>query len=118
MKHDSLLSNQDKSNLEKMGKFVTMLIPRLPSLFKTPPHRTFEFNTRYYDADKEERDSRNAQIKANVEGRPNNEGIGDRVRQSFRRQVSARRNTSSAQSRVRLISILAILVLITYLLLR
>ena len=49
----------------------------IPSLFKLPPHKNFNFKTRYYDADKEEFEERVERAKrdAGVTGAVNDSGI-------------------------------------------
>ena len=38
----------------KLIIFVPMIAPKLPSFFKSAPHRKFSFKARYYDKRKEE----------------------------------------------------------------
>ena len=48
-----------------------------PSLFKLPPHKIFNFKTRYYDADKEEFEERVERAKrdAGIMGAVNEKGV-------------------------------------------
>ena len=88
----------------------------IPRFIKLPGHKRFEYTPRYWDPEKEEREERIRQIKAEmgieVPGDPTRTTI---KRGSFRQ---AHRNTkvkATRSSNIRLVVILAVLFLLAYL---
>ena len=88
---------------------------KLPSLFKTPKYRKFDYNPRYYDPVKEEVEERVQRIKREMgEG----EADSERPRKSairFRRDTQSK---TTKQSNHRLIIIIIVLSIVAYLLLK
>lgn len=91
-----------------------MEAPRLPSIFRQSRNKSFDFKPRYYD----ERKERMEELKRKYEG-----GGEDRQKTSsaFRGSMSSQwhqsRKRGSTGSSIRLVAIMAILFLITYLIL-
>ena len=91
----------------------------LPSLFKLPAHRKFDFKTRHYDAVKEEFEERVERAKrdAGITGAINEEGIyvqniKGQMRRQKKRKVGFDRDAN--KSNFRLIIIASILAAIAY----
>ena len=82
---------------------------KLPSLFKTPTHKTFNFKTRYYNADKEafEERIRMAKLEGGIVSN-DAEAVKDRIRQKFqdRRKI---KNLPDNRSRILRIVILFVI---------
>lgn len=89
-----------------------MEAPKLPSLFKTPRHKKFEFKPRYYDEAKERINERREQLKK--EGlNSDDEKIGlikYRINQKFQRE-EYRQNIKQANYRILIVIIIILLVL-------
>ena len=88
----------------------------VPRFIKLPSHKRFEYTPRYWDPEKEERDERIRQIKAEmgieIPSDPNRSTI---KRGSFRQAHQKTKVRASRSSNIRLIVILAALLLIAYL---
>ncbi|MDQ3052247.1 MAG: hypothetical protein M3Q95_15320 [Bacteroidota bacterium] len=84
---------------------------KLPSLFKTPQHKTFNLKTRYYNAEKEafEERVRNAQREGGLNSN-DAEAAKARIRQKFQ----GRRNVSNhPDNRSRILRIFALFILLS-----
>jgi len=81
-----------------------MLIPKLPSLFKKPNHRQFDYKPLYYDERKERLD----QLKEAHSG-PSKSGSRTRIK------FYSSRGKSYLYSNLRLIAIIFVLLLLAYL---
>lgn len=90
-----------------------MSAPKIPSLFKTPRHKNFEFKPRYYNEAKERINERREQLKK--EGfSSDDEKIGlikYRINQKFQRQ-QYQQGIKQANSRIFII--IAIILLVLY----
>lgn len=89
---------------------------RLPSLFKTPKHRRFDFMPRYFDPQKEEMENRVQQIKQEmgVEGDNSTKRRPGGI--SFKRDLSRSQNSRTRNQR--LVIIVIVLSVVAYLLLK
>ena len=83
----------------------------LPSLFKLPPHKQFNFKTRHYDAVKEEFEERVERAKrdAGITGAVNEEGvyvqnIKGQMRRQKKRNVGFDRNANKSNFRIVIIA--------------
>lgn len=89
-----------------------MEAPKLPSLFKTPRHKKFEFKPRYYDEAKERINERREQLKK--EGLDNNDDkiglIKYRINQKFQRE-QYRQSIKQANYRILIVIVIILLVL-------
>jgi hypothetical protein len=89
----------------------------IPRFIKLPGYKRFEYSPRYWDPEKEAREERIRQIKAEmgieVQGDPNRTTIR---RGSFRQAKRKTKVGSSRSSNIRLIIILAVLFFLAYLL--
>jgi hypothetical protein len=88
---------------------------RIPSMFKTPRHKQFEFKTRYYDADKEafEERVRKSKIEAGYDTSVT-ESARMRVHKHFENRRNAKPVYSSRQSNLRIILITGLLGALIY----
>jgi len=84
-----------------------------PSLFKLPPHKTFNFKTRYYDADKEEFKKRVERAKrdAGVSGAVNEKGvyvpnIKGQMKHYMKRRPSLQKERSKSSFRMIIIAVI------------
>ena len=88
----------------------------IPRFFKTPGHKQFNYNPRYWDPEKEELEERIRQIKQEmgmeVPTDPNRSTIR---RGSFRTASQKAKVKAGRTSNIRLLVILAVLLLIAYL---
>jgi hypothetical protein len=88
----------------------------LPTFIKLPGHKRFEYTPRYWDPEKEEFEERVRQIKqeigVEVSRDPNRTTI---KRGSFRQVRQQTKVRASRNSNLRLVVILAVLFIITYL---
>ncbi|MFT6849320.1 MAG: hypothetical protein ACJATA_000115 [Sphingobacteriales bacterium] len=89
---------------------------RLPSLFKTPKHRRFDFMPRYFDPQKEEMDNRVKQIKHEMGVENDNTSKRRPGGISFKRDLSRSQNSRTRNQR--LILIIIVLSVIACLLLK
>lgn len=89
----------------------------VPRFIKLPGHKQFNYSPRYWDQEKEEREGRIRQIKAemgiDVPSDPNRTTI---KRGSFRQARQQAKTKASRSSNIRLAIILAVLLLLAYLL--
>lgn len=87
--------------------------PKIPSLFKTPRHKTFEFKPRYYNEAKERINERREHLKK--EGIANDDEklglIKYRINQKFQQQHYQR---DIKQSNSRIILVIGIILLMLY----
>ena len=84
-----------------------MQAPKLPSFFKTSRHRQFDFKTRYYNAEKEDLDNRVKLAQTN--------------RHSFKfsnNWQNNKRSNSINQSNKRVILIVIVLLIVSFILLK
>lgn len=78
------------------------------SIFKTPSHRRFDYNPRFWDKEKEELEKRLKAAKKNV---TDTELVKARISDSFRRRSGISLNTGYRQSQVRKSNIRLVLTL-------
>ncbi len=99
-----------------LNKVVVMGIPRF---FKLPKHRQFNYIPMYYDQEKEERMERERRIRKEMglENEKPDERTSLIQRGSFRKNISQSQVRSNRNSNIRLVVILGVLLLVTYLLL-
>lgn len=92
---------------------LSMNAPKIPSLFKTPRHKQFEFKPRYYNEAKERINERREQLKK--EGwASDDEKIGlikYRINQKFQRQQYRQ---GIKQSNIRIILVIVLILLVLY----
>ena len=90
-----------------------MSAPKIPSLFKTPRHKNFEFKPRYYNEAQERINERREQLKK--EGfSSDDEKIGlikYRINQKFQRQQYKK---SKKQANSRIFIVIALILLVLY----
>jgi hypothetical protein len=90
-----------------------MSAPKIPSLFKTPRHKNFEFKPRYYNEAQERINERREQLKR--EGLAgDSEAIGMikyRINQKFQRQQYKQ---SIKQANSRIIFVIGVILLVLY----
>jgi len=87
---------------------------------KRPNPRKFDYNPRYYDAEKEERDKRMAKYKNSGE-QSEQEKVKDRIKSGLRQKYNndpSYRSKQLRKSNIRLFYIIGILVMAAYLLLK
>jgi len=86
---------------------------RLPSMFKTPRHRTFDYKPVIYDAQKERKAELEQLVKENAEGKISDERRLKRLRTNLKRGENfgsaSFRKQQTGVSKYRLIAILAAL---------
>jgi hypothetical protein len=96
---------------------IKEIIMGIPRFIKLPSHKRFEYSPRYWDPEKEEREHRIRQIKAemgiDVGSDPNKTTI---KRGSFRQAHQKARVKASRNTNIRLVIILAVLFFLAYLL--
>jgi len=89
----------------------------LPRFIKLPGHKQFNYSPRYWDPEKEEREDRIRQIKAEmgieISSDPNRSTI---KRGSFRQARQKAKVKATRTSNLRLVVILAVLLMLAYLL--
>jgi len=89
----------------------------LPRFIKLPGHKQFTYSPRYWDPEKEEREDRIRQIKAEmgieISSDPNRSTI---KRGSFRQARQKAKVKATRTSNLRLVVILAVLLMLAYLL--
>jgi len=89
----------------------------LPRFIKLPGHKQFNYSPRYWDPEKEEREDRIRQIKAEMgielHSDPNRSTI---KRGSFRQVRQKAKVKATRSSNLRLVVILAVLLMLAYLL--
>jgi hypothetical protein len=92
---------------------------KIPSLFKTPKHKTFNFKTRYYNAEKEafEERIRLAQQEGNMISK-DVEAVKDRIRYKFQNRRSSIKLADNKSRILRIVILFMILSAIFYLLLK
>ena len=92
---------------------------KLPSLFKTPRHKSFNFKTRYYNAEKEAFEDRIRMAQRNGTLVSNDaEGAKDRIRQKFQGKRKIQ-NLPDDRSRIlRIVGLLIVLSALFYFLLK
>jgi len=88
----------------------------LPSFFRTPEHRSFEFRPRYYDENKEKREERERNIKRDLGIDLDDHNYTPRLTRGSMRGYINKSRAAQKQSNLRLFVIAGILVLIVYLL--
>ncbi|MBN1252170.1 MAG: hypothetical protein JXR51_03135 [Bacteroidales bacterium] len=93
----------------------------LPSLFKIPGHKKFEFKARYYDADKEELELRIEKAKREVgaskavdENGKYVQNIKGQMKRYIDKPIRSVRSKAKRNSNYRLLIILVILSMIAY----
>jgi hypothetical protein len=92
---------------------------RMPSLFKVPKHRRFEFKTRYYNAEKEAFEERVRAATENAVGFESNEPERKaRMKHLFEIKRGKRQVAGERMRMIRLFSIVALLGVLFYLLLK
>ncbi|HNQ12495.1 MAG TPA: hypothetical protein PKH65_05610 [Bacteroidia bacterium] len=84
---------------------------KLPGFFKIPKHKEFAYKPRYYNERKEELDR---QIK-NIESQSHS--FSDRIHKAYNRRWSSEKTSTSRQSNLRLVLIIAALAVLSYLIL-
>lgn len=97
-----------------------MEAPKIPSFIKTKyQFKRFNFQPRYYDADKENLELRKKRIEKELSG--NSDSLDsdlierkERMKMSFEESWSMRRSSDHRKSNFRILIIVAILVLILY----
>lgn len=89
-----------------------MSAPKIPSLFKTPRHKNFEFKPRYYNEDQERINERREQLrKAGMVSDDEKIGlIKYRINQKFQRQ-QYQQGIKQANSRIFIVIVIILLVL-------
>jgi hypothetical protein len=104
-----------------MTKFVGLLhlctppMLKLPSIFKTQKHRSFNFRPRYYDADKEAFEERIRRIESELDtDKSDVEATKLRIRQKFQNRRSGSGTGSNKASNIRVLVILGILGALAY----
>lgn len=104
-----------------MTKFVGLLhlctppMLKLPSIFKTQKHRSFNFRPRYYDADKEAFEERIRRIESELSTENSDiEATKLRIRQKFESRRSNSGSASHKASNIRILVILGILGALAY----
>ena len=104
-----------------MTKFVGLLhlctppMLKLPSIFKTQKHRSFNFRPRYYDADKEAFEERIRRIESELSTENSDiEATKLRIRQKFESRRSNSGSASDKASNIRILVILGILGALSY----
>lgn len=89
----------------------------IPTFFRLPKHKTFQYNPRYYDERKERLQVRIKQIEQEMGVNQGDEYVPRISKGSIRGHNSRLRNKKAErQSNVRLLIILIVLLLITYIL--
>jgi hypothetical protein len=88
----------------------------IPRLFKLPEYRKFTYRPFYYNAEKEERETRLRDLKAEAGIREEGQYI-PRIQRGSMKSYFKRSEQSKKQSNVRLILIIAFLLFISYILL-
>ncbi len=87
----------------------------LPRFIKIPGHKTFNYSPRYWDPEKEERETRIRQIKQEIgyelPSDPNRSTI---KRGSFRQVRQKAKVKANRSSNIRLLIILAVLLMLAY----
>jgi hypothetical protein len=88
----------------------------VPRFFKTPGPKRFEYSPIYWDPDKEERDDRIKRIKQEMGIETESDPGGTTItRGSFRQFKKNTKVRASRNSNIRLVVILAVLFIISYL---
>ncbi len=90
-----------------------MEAPKLPSFIKQNSHRRFEFKPRYYNERKERLD----EIKKKYEGVNPSKAITETMREKMQMKWREERKSSARNSNFRLVAIIGVLFLLTYLML-
>lgn len=89
---------------------------KLPSFIKLPRNKTFDFQPRYYDAEKEELEERKArilrQLEAEKKGELNSELLRERLRADWQR---GDRQIAISKSNIRIAMIAGFLFIVVYL---
>ena len=91
----------------------------IPSFFHLPEHRRFNFKTRYYDKEKEERENRIKNIERELDSN-DEKGHVSRIKGQMKRRFDRADQYAAGQKRksnIRLVIIIGILLFISYLLL-
>jgi hypothetical protein len=94
-----------------------MIAPKLPSFFKSNAHRQFEFKSRYYDAEEEDRKRRYASIAREVSHAPAAETFDKEVFRGNLKEEWKRtehKPVLKSFSMIRLVLIVALLLYISY----
>ena len=92
---------------------------KLPSIIKTPKHRTFSFKTRYYNAEKEAFDERVRKAMAEAgSGSKDVEEIKSRIHDQFANKRKNSKTKPSSSQNLRIVIIIAILSALFYWILR
>lgn len=83
---------------------------KLPSILKTPKHRSFEFKPRYYNAEKEAFDER-IRIAMTQAGHVDQEAeaVKARIRAKYQDRRKIKKGGSSMQQNLRILLIIALL---------
>lgn len=88
---------------------------KLPSIIKTPEHRTFSFKTRYYNAEKEAFDERVRKAMAEAGGGNKDvEEIKSRIHDQFANKRKKNRTKPSSSQNIRIVVIITILSALFY----
>lgn len=88
---------------------------KLPSILKTPKHRTFSFKTRYYNAEKEAFDERVRKAMAEAGGGSEHvEEIKGRIHDQFAKKRTNSKTLNSSNQNLRIVVIIAMLSALFY----
>ncbi len=104
LRNDNFLLNQYNIN---MG---------VPSFFKVPQHRRFNFVPRYYDADREEFEQRVAQAKREVEQQNSNGEFVSNIKGKFRNSYMNIEHSPRKASLVRMVVRIVTFILLLFVL--
>ena len=89
----------------------------VPKFIKLPGHKQFNYSPRYWDPEKEEREDRIRQIKAEMGIKMPSDPTRTTIKRgSFRQARQQAKVKASRSSNIRLLIILAVLLLLAYLL--
>lgn len=92
---------------------------KLPSLFKTPKHKSFNFKTRYYNAEKEAFEDRIRMARSEGNAVSDDaEAAKDRIRQKFQGKRKIKNMPDNRSRILRIVGLLTVLSALFYFLLK